>query len=154
MSVFNHVGLCVTDLDRSRRFYEELFGFTFASEMQRRPTTSSARSSASSADRHDRRVPAARDGLVLELLHYDRERQPAGPERPFNEPGLTHMSICVDDIEATCARVAELGGRWCPTQHEPGTVAIIRDPDGQLIELPADELPRTRSRRTVPHDPM
>ena len=26
---FNHVGICVADRDRSRRFYEGLLGFTF-----------------------------------------------------------------------------------------------------------------------------
>ena len=29
MSVFNHVGLCVADRERSRRFYEGLLGFQF-----------------------------------------------------------------------------------------------------------------------------
>jgi len=29
MSVFNHVGHCVADLDRSRRFYTELLGFQY-----------------------------------------------------------------------------------------------------------------------------
>ena len=28
-SVFNHVGHCVTDVDRSRRFYEDVLGFEF-----------------------------------------------------------------------------------------------------------------------------
>ena len=28
-TVFNHVGLCVMDRERSRRFYEGLLGFTF-----------------------------------------------------------------------------------------------------------------------------
>ena len=27
MAIVNHVGLCVTDLDRSRTFYEQVFGF-------------------------------------------------------------------------------------------------------------------------------
>lgn len=28
-TVFNHIGLCVADRERSRRFYEGLLGFTF-----------------------------------------------------------------------------------------------------------------------------
>ncbi len=33
-AVFNHVGLCVTDIARSRRFYEGLLGFTFWWELE------------------------------------------------------------------------------------------------------------------------
>jgi len=39
MSAFNHVGQCVTDLDRSKRFYCELFGFIPSSARSTRPTT-------------------------------------------------------------------------------------------------------------------
>ena len=53
----------------------------------------------------------------------------------MNEPGLTHISFSVDDVDATCARVAELGGEVLAEQGFTGMVAMIRDPDGQLLEL-------------------
>ena len=34
MTAFNHVGHCVTDIARSRRFYEELLGFTFTRDLE------------------------------------------------------------------------------------------------------------------------
>ena len=49
-------------------------------------------------------------GSILELLHFDRPGSPSAEERPFTEPGLTHLSFTVDDVAATCALVAELGG--------------------------------------------
>ena len=41
-----------------------------------------------------------RDGLVLELLHFGAagQTQPFRP-RAMNEPGLTHISLSVDDID-------------------------------------------------------
>jgi hypothetical protein len=33
-TVFNHVGLCVADRERSRRFYEDLLGFEFWWELE------------------------------------------------------------------------------------------------------------------------
>ena len=33
VSAFNHVGQCVTDLERSKRFYCELFGFMLEREI-------------------------------------------------------------------------------------------------------------------------
>ena len=51
-----------------------------------------------------------KDGFVLELLAFERDGNAPQRERDFTEPGLTHLSISVDDIAATCARVADLGG--------------------------------------------
>ena len=76
-----------------------------------------------------------RDGLVLELLHYSAE----GKTQPFrartmNEPGLTHISLSVDDIDAVCARVPEFGGEVIESSNI-GAAVFVRDPDGQLLEL-------------------
>ena len=40
-------------------------------------------------------------GFTLELLHFDRPGNPAARRRVFNEPGLTHLSLSVDDPLAT-----------------------------------------------------
>jgi predicted enzyme related to lactoylglutathione lyase len=50
----------------------------------------------------------------------------------FNEPGLTHLSISVVDLEAAAAQVEAHGGTVVSTF--PYAV-MVRDPDGQLIEL-------------------
>ena len=51
------------------------------------------------------------DGFVLELMHYAAPGATAPfRERTMNEPGLTHLSISVDDVRATAERVAEYGG--------------------------------------------
>ena len=91
MSAFNHVGHCVTDLERSKRFYCELFGFVLEREI--------SPSDESSAKLLSLTPPLAmtaaylvRDGLVLELLHYAApgQTQPF-QRRAMNEPGLTHI---------------------------------------------------------------
>ena len=79
-------------------------------------------------------VYLVRDGLVLELLHFaDRATAPYRP-RTMNEPGLTHLSLSVDDVAATCGRVPEYGGEVLD-DTDIGAAIFIRDPDGQLIEL-------------------
>jgi predicted enzyme related to lactoylglutathione lyase len=76
-----------------------------------------------------------RAGFVLELMEYTA----AGAVRPqrsrvMNEIGLTHLSVAVDDIDATAARAAQHGGSVLPQTHV-GAAVMIRDPDGQLLEL-------------------
>jgi len=129
---FNHVGQCVTDLARSRRFYEELLGFTAERELHPPDDPSSTLL----------RLPKPlgmtalylrRDGLVLELLHFAAGTRPSR-DRVMNEPGLTHVSLSVADVDAVCARVGDYGGEvLADTNIGYGT--FIRDPDGQLIEL-------------------
>lgn len=94
----NHVGLCVTDLERSQRFYQEVLGFT------------------------------------LELLCFDRPGNPPTRERPMPEPGLTHLSFSTSDLDAVLSLVPALGGRVLE-ESNVGVAVMVRDPDGQLLEL-------------------
>jgi lactoylglutathione lyase len=80
-----------------------------------------------------------RDGFVLELLHFDREGNQPRRERDFTEPGLTHLSFSVDDLASAKARVVELGGEVLEDTDVGGLAVMVRDPDGQLVEL----LPRS-----------
>jgi len=135
--VFNHVGLCVTDLDRSRQFYESVLGFQYWWELDAPDEGTSALL----------RIPQpvglhavylVRDGLVLELLHFRSSGGPHFHERVMNEPGLTHLSLAVDDIPGALSQVPANGGTV--VEETDITAAImIRDPDGQLIELTTAE---------------
>ena len=131
--VFNHLGQCVTNLARSRRFYTELLGFREDRELQP-PDEASATLLGLEPPLGMTAVYLVRDGLVLELLHFsDRATAPSRP-RTMDEPGLTHLSLSVDDVAATCARVPEYGGEVL-SHTDIGAAIFIRDPDGQLIEL-------------------
>jgi lactoylglutathione lyase len=132
-AVFNHVGQCVTDLARARRFYEELFGFRLERELK------PADDPSGKLLRLDEplnltAVYLRRDGLILELLHYDRPGNPPWRERVMNEPGLTHISLSVEDLDGVVARVPEYGGQ---VLHDTniGFGVFVRDPEGQLVEL-------------------
>lgn len=130
--VFNHLGQCVTDLARSRRFYEELLGFEVEREIQP-PDDLSSTLLRLEEPLGMTALYLRRDGLVLELLHFARNQAP-GRARVMNEPGLTHISVSVDDIDAVCAQVPEYGGEVLDDTNI-GFGIFIRDPDGQLIEL-------------------
>lgn len=131
---FNHVGQCVTDLDRSKRFYTELLGFTVEREVHP-PDDLSAKLLRLEPPLGFTACYLVRDGLVLELLHYSAEGRP----RPFrartmDEPGLTHISLSVEDLDGVLARVPGYGGEVLEDTNI-GHGVFVRDPDGQLVEL-------------------
>jgi len=130
--VVNHVGQCVTDLERATRFWCDVLGFV--------------------VDRPDLVLPdeavgpvfgipgavgltaryLRRGDYVHELIHFDRPGNPPARRREIVEPGLTHLSLSVDDVGATVAAAREHGAEIA---FESAHVAVLRDPEGQLIEI-------------------
>jgi lactoylglutathione lyase len=132
--VFNHLGHCVTDLTRSRRFYEELLEFQFLREINP-PDDPSDKLLRLQSPVGMTACYLKRDGFILELLHFSGEGAKPLParERVMNEPGLTHISVSCD-IDDICARIGEYGGEVLDDTNI-GFGIFVRDPDGQLIEL-------------------
>jgi lactoylglutathione lyase len=133
IAAFTHVGHCVSDLDRARRFYEEALGFRYLYEIKP-PDEGSDRLLMLDPPVGLTAMYLRLDGLILELLHYDRPANPPKADRVMNEPGLTHMSVSVDDIPKALERVEALGGTVLAGTNIDMAV-MVRDPEGQLIEL-------------------
>ena len=140
-----HVGICVSDLERSRRFYRDALGFREVARLESSSAPTRRLLQVSDAD-----VQAAffeRDGLRIELLYYVRPGATAGSlPRPMNQLGLTHLAIRVDALDATLADLRRAGATPLedtrmenPEFH--ARAVIVLDPDGtrlELIEAPGD----------------
>ena len=138
---FSHLGICVSDLDRSLRFYCEGLGFVVAE----------------SHDIGDEFGPLMElenvklrsqfiqheNGMRLELLFFD---SPAADgdriRRRVNQYGLTHLSFHVDDIDTSSEKIRELGGEvhdHTRTTFGEGDEMLdfvyCSDPDGIRVEL-------------------
>jgi lactoylglutathione lyase len=134
MATYNHTGQVVTDLERSMRFYQEVLGFKFWHEFQP-PEAAVAKLSSLQSPLGVTAAYLTLDGFVLELIHYGVSGA-AAPfrQRTMNEPGLTHISVAVDDIRATAKKAVEYGGQIVE-ESDIEFALFIRDPDGQLLEL-------------------
>jgi lactoylglutathione lyase len=129
MKHFNHIGLTVTDIERSRGFYTGVLGFRYDRELRMTADQLGLLQLDPPSDIHA--VYLMLDSITLELMQFTGAT-PAAGSRVFNQTGLAHLSIAVEDIPEVLARVEEFGGT---VVSDVGFAAIIRDPDGQLIEL-------------------
>ena len=126
-----HVRLTVTDIDRSRKFYETVFGWPVAIELP--------------ADADDVTKEAfgfLYGGVIYNIGHALIGLRPmAADSFDENRVGLDHIAFKVADkaeIDAAAALLDELG-----VPHEPvkdiGAIYILefRDPDNIALELSA-----------------
>lgn len=134
--ILYHIGLTVTDIERSRRFYEEVFGFRYDRALRMAPPQIQPLMQLDPPS-SIHAVYLMLGGFTLELMQWEPGARTGAEKRVFLETGLTHLSIVVADIPATIAKVTALGGT---TLTHLGRAAMVRDPDGQLIELIATEV--------------
>jgi catechol 2,3-dioxygenase-like lactoylglutathione lyase family enzyme len=134
MPTYNHTGQVVTDLERSKRFYQEALGFQFWYEITP-PDDMTAKLSCLEPPLGVTASYLVLDGFVLELMHYSvTDARAPYRARTMNEPGLTHLSISVPDVRAAAEKAVEYGGTIIE-ESDVGAALFIRDPDGQLLEL-------------------
>ena len=136
---FSHLGLCVSDLERSLRFYRDGLGFREASRLS--VSGAETETLLGLADVKLEAVYLQRDGFVLELLHYAApgvtgDAQP----RAMNALGLTHLSLRVTRLDEAVASLVAAGGRVLEStrihNERLGARAIfVVDPDGTRVEL-------------------
>jgi lactoylglutathione lyase len=126
----------VTDRGRSRRFYEGLLGFQFWWELEP-PDAGTGQLLGLDGPIGLHATYLVRDGLVLELLDYSRRHVNTGPDRVMDQVGLTHLSLSVSDLGAVLAMVEDYGGSVVEATVSEQS-AMIRDPDGQLLEMLSD----------------
>jgi len=128
--MFNHVGQCTTDLERATRFYVDLLGFEVERELEV-PDEHAAPLLGVDPPLNLRARYLTKGEFTLEVMSFENV-VPRDEPRVMNEPGLTHLSLCVDDLDATVAQVPAYGGEVVVVL--PNAV-MVRDPDGQLLEL-------------------
>ena len=136
----HHVGITVSDLDRSLAFYRGLLGLHLEARAVDVPAEDVTGIPGARCSIADLDLP---DGRLLELIQYTA----GGGERlaqRTSDPGACHVAISVDDIDATCERLeragvtlrskpitlADSGPRW-----DGSRVVYTVDPDGVTVEL-------------------
>jgi catechol 2,3-dioxygenase-like lactoylglutathione lyase family enzyme len=141
---FGHVGLTVSDLERSVAFYTSVFGFEPGMRVRRSaPWIGAIIGEPADLEFAHLHLPS---GLHLELIQY-RRPAPLSPLATGSEltwrPAHQHFCLTVSGIDAWIARAREHGARV--VSGEPVTIpegknagarcCYLRGPDGETIEL-------------------
>lgn len=138
---FSHIGIAVTDLDRSARFYTEVFGFA---ELYRMDLVDNEVAATMEQEGAFRSAMLIRDDIRIELLQWlDVPMTGSGERKPMTELGFTHLSFRVDDVdELNDAVVAAGGAVHHQTLSHVGPADAVQtgllyytDPDGTRIEV-------------------
>jgi catechol 2,3-dioxygenase-like lactoylglutathione lyase family enzyme len=135
----SHVGICVSDLDRSVRFYCDGLGFEKAETFEVGQEFARPLEVAGQVECTSQFVRLG--GFAIELLYYASPGVTGTPSRTRNQLGITHLSFYVDDIEGAIPRVVAAGGTLLPEtrfgEDDPASIDIVflTDPDGTRVEL-------------------
>jgi lactoylglutathione lyase len=137
---FSHIGIGVTDLDRSIRFYSDVFGFTELYRLDFNDDEVAATMEQSGAFRS---AMLLRDDVRIELLQWVDVPTSGGGKKPMTELGFTHLSFRVEDVDDLTEAVVAAGGAVHPqTLSYVGPEGSTRtgllyytDPDGTRIEV-------------------
>ena len=139
-TVLSHVGVCVSDVEASTRFYCEALGFD-AAEAFDVGDEFGPLMELDGVQLHSQFL--RRDGQAIELLSFATP-EPGGTKerRPMTQFGLTHLCFRVDDATELFDLAARAGGAAHPatatTLEATGvTVVYLTDPDGVRIECMA-----------------
>ncbi len=128
MAVIRHLAIRCSDMEATRKFYEELIGWDFVGY------------------RPGGRAVDLSDGTSNITLI----QQPADCERPPQEEGseYLHFGVIVDDLEACQQRLEHAGATFSRDniklrrEFKPGTIAKqsfkVLDPDGNIVDVTAN----------------
>jgi glyoxylase I family protein len=134
----SHVGICVSDVERSIAFYRDALGFEQVHDLRVEGEPSDTLLGLRGVRLHA--VFLQRDALRIELLHYESPRSPPEPKpRAMNDLGFTHLSVVVASIDEALPKLEQAGAMIeRDTLIEIGgrsVAGMVRDPDGLRIEL-------------------
>jgi len=139
IDALSHVGICVSDLDRSTRFYRDALGFAEVHRIDVKGGDAERLLALEPVELNA--VYLERDGTVIELLEFVQPGHvTSDAPRPMNRVGFTHLSLRVSDFDAVLAGVEACGGAVLhdtETRREAWGMAVVfvTDPDGLRIEL-------------------
>lgn len=135
----SHFGICVSDVERSLRFYCDGLGFDagdgYDLDSDAAPGLDRALEVPGPVSIRSQFISLG--DMRIELIRFHDRDAEGEPSSRRTQRGITHLSFWVDDVDATAARLVEHGGTLLETtRSNPGVeLVFLADPDGVRVEL-------------------
>ena len=123
LSKIHHIAIIVSDYEAAKDFYVNRLGFSVIRENYR-------------SERKDWKLDL-RVNEHTELEIFAEEKPPKRVNRP-EACGLRHLAFCVESVEQTVRKLAEVGIECEPIRVDDYTgkkMTFFHDPDGLPLEL-------------------
>ena len=139
----HHIGLTVSDIERSIRFYRDLLGMAL---IRRRPhVTADYVAKQTGYEGVELNVASFKvgddSGQSLEVVQYMNHTGPP-LDQATNRPGSSHLCLLVTDLRSCYHDLSAQGVRFksepvtiTAGPNEGGLVVYLYDPDGYALEL-------------------
>jgi len=133
-----HIGITVSDLDRSVKFYSENFGMTYARGRTFEKEFFEAVKTLYRLEDVSCKI-AVLDipgGGQLELFEFSSQLSPEYV--PWNRVGITHFAVITENFAEVEKQMRANGVEYCMdvgVRPDGGHWLFVRDPDGNMIEV-------------------
>jgi len=133
-----HIGITVTDIERSIEFYCINFGFKLKRRNVFNEQFFAARPNLYKLNNTTCKtaILVAPDSTELEFFEF--VPQLASEDIPWNRVGITHIALTTDDVPAIEKQLRVNGVEFCMDvgiRPDGGNWVFVRDPDNNLIEV-------------------
>jgi catechol 2,3-dioxygenase-like lactoylglutathione lyase family enzyme len=132
-----HIGIVVTDMEKSLKFYRDLLGLKIKSLVDEEGQFLDNMLAHENVKNKVAKLYAKNGNALVELI--DSKSYGNKKDRDFFTIGASHFAFTVDNLEKTYDYLVKNGVKFtAPPQQTPdgfAKVTFCEDPDGTLIEL-------------------
>ena len=139
MRAVRHIGIVVSDLEKSLRFYRDLLGLKVVRVMRESGEYIDNMLALENVQVTTVKMSADSGSALIELLEFKSHPHETPAKRKVYSIGPSHVAFTVDNLDAVYRRLVEAGVSCnaAPQLSPDGyaKVTFCQDPDGTLVEL-------------------